>query len=136
MMFWIECEMCMGIVVANGPALKVFFKEMGKKQWLPFRISLTWVTKSITGSMSSSFSNTRNERLQEKAPRLKTVDVSRFQVTQLMSDAELKEHLSWRDTRSATLRPSERDSERSSDRDSDGWSFHLATPAKVYTSPV
>jgi hypothetical protein len=88
----------MAIIVANGPALKVFYNEVFKpsssaspreksirefriwpKAWP--RLKLEWKQHSLN---SADLQSVRLP-VRDKAPKLSTVQVSEFQITQMMS---------------------------------------------------
>jgi hypothetical protein len=83
--FWLQREMCMAIIVANGPALKVFWNEMHKTSWslpngLP-RLKIVW---------SGSKAEIQELPISRDAPKLSTIQVSRFQVSQIMPESHLR----------------------------------------------
>jgi hypothetical protein len=73
----LQLEMCMGIIVANGPALKVWYDIISRhnfwpKSWpesLP-RLRVVWRSKTVRASLS------------DHVPRISTLQVSGFHITQ------------------------------------------------------
>jgi hypothetical protein len=102
--FWLQCEICMSIIAANGPALKVFYNEylsrsssdsstsnpnrrsrVWPKSWP--RLKIEWTRYSLnSGDLRTVFLPIR-----EKAPKLSTVQVSQFQITEMMSQRTVGE---------------------------------------------
>jgi hypothetical protein len=85
----------MGLIVANGPALRVFYNEVLKRSdsqehlGKDFRIwPKSWPRLKIEwkrNSLNSDELRTVRLPIKEKAPKLSTIQVSNFQITQMMS---------------------------------------------------
>jgi hypothetical protein len=77
----------MAIIVGNGPALKVFWNDMRRRNWtwpsaLP-RLKVVWKDNK------DDKPETERQQISSKAPRLSTVQTSRFQVSRIMPEAHL-----------------------------------------------
>jgi hypothetical protein len=130
--FWLQCEMGMAIIVANGPALKVFYDSLRKKsqnqsEKQPRSWTLRWPEKwprlriVWNGSKSqprSSWSRAERRWIPDKAPKISTVQVSEFKITQMMSQTNTV----------STLRGSEEEYERYGD----DWSDVLDKRQRAY----
>jgi hypothetical protein len=83
--------MCMAIIVANGPALKVWYGRISSQSFWPQalpRFKIVWISRSSKLHTGISRSRIGRRSIFGRIPRLPTVQISGFHITEMRSESE------------------------------------------------
>jgi hypothetical protein len=81
----------MGIIVANGPALKVWYGRTSFPSFWPTSlpsIKLVWSSTSSETDIGSTNINTKKRSIFDRIPRISTIQQSGFHITEMISQTE------------------------------------------------